>query len=214
MLIAGWQKMTLIDYPDKIASIIFTQGCNLECFYCHNSGLIDNDKKNSEVDETKIFEYLNARRKFIDGVVVTGGEPTLQNDLKLFLNKIKRMGLLVKLDTNGTKPNVLSSLIKEQLVDYVAMDVKAPIDKYHKICGDKLDYSCIRESISIIKKSGIAHEFRTTLAKMLNVNDVKRIKEMVGVSSNLFAQRCNGNFEQIPITDIVQSVPQIKLRGF
>jgi len=214
MLISGWVKTSLIDYPGKIASVVFTQGCNLKCFYCHNPELIDVNKRGAEIDETEVFDYLVQRKRFLDGVVVTGGEPTLQNSLEYFLSTVKNMGYLVKLDTNGTKPEVLENLISKRLLDYIAMDVKASINKYYEICGEDLDYSCIKESIAMIKKSSVAHEFRTTLAPNLETIDIKNIKGMVGLSSNVFLQKCNGNYKEKSIDEFVETVPQIQLRGF
>lgn len=175
MNISGFQKLTLLDYPKKIACIIFTRGCNFRCPYCHNSDLIDNLGE-VQISEEVIFDYLSNRKKLIDGVVISGGEPTLQPKLKEFIQKIKNLGLLVKLDTNGTNPKVLKELIQDNLVDYVAMDVKNIFDNYEEVIGTKGNIENIKKSIDILKNSQIEHEFRTTLIK--NYHDLFKVEKI------------------------------------
>lgn len=175
MNISGFQKLTLLDYPKKIACIIFTRGCNFRCPYCHNSDLIDNSGE-EEISEEEIFDYLSKRKNLIDGVVVSGGEPTLQPRLKEFIQKIKDLGLLVKLDTNGTNPKILKELIKDNLVDYVAMDIKSVFDDYEEVIGTKGNIENIKKSINILKNSQIEHEFRTTLVK--NYHDLFKVEKI------------------------------------
>ena len=180
MNIAGVQKVTLLDYPGKVACEIFTQGCNFECPFCQNSSLIP-ITNTGEFSEEEIFEYLNLRKNILDGVVITGGEPTVQKDLKAFIKKIKDLGLLVKLDTNGGNPKVLQELIDEKLVDYVAMDIKNIFNKYNITSGKKINLDNIKKSIEILKASKIDYEFRTTIIKeMHSLDDIISICKLVG----------------------------------
>lgn len=180
MNIAGVQKVTLLDYPGKVACEIFTQGCNFECPFCQNSSLIPITNA-GEFSEEEIFEYLNLRKNILDGVVITGGEPTVQKDLKGFIKKIKDLGLLVKLDTNGGNPKVLQELIDEKLVDYVAMDIKNIFNKYNITAGKKINLDNIKKSIEILKASKIDYEFRTTIIKeMHSLDDIISICKLVG----------------------------------
>ena len=180
MNIAGVQKVTLLDYPGKVACEIFTQGCNFECPFCQNSSLIP-ITNTGEFSEEEIFEYLNLRKNILDGVVITGGEPTVQKDLKEFIKKIKDLGLLVKLDTNGGNPKVLQELIDEELVDYVAMDIKNVFNKYNITAGKKIALDNIKKSIEILKASKIDYEFRTTIIKeMHSLDDIISICKLVG----------------------------------
>ena len=180
MNIAGVQKVTLLDYPGKVACEIFTQGCNFECPFCQNSSLIP-ITNTGEFSEEEIFEYLNLRKNILDGVVITGGEPTVQKDLKSFIKKIKDLGLLVKLDTNGGNPKVLQELIDEKLVDYVAMDIKNIFNKYNITSGKKINLDNIKKSIEILKASKIDYEFRTTIIKeMHSLDDIVSICKLVG----------------------------------
>ncbi len=180
MNIAGVQKVTLLDYPGKVACEIFTQGCNFECPFCQNSSLIP-ITNTGEFSEEEIFEYLNLRKNILDGVVITGGEPTVQKDLKGFIKKIKDLGLLVKLDTNGGNPKVLQELIDEKLVDYVAMDIKNIFNKYNITAGKKINLDNIKKSIEILKASKIDYEFRTTIIKeMHSLDDIVSICKLVG----------------------------------
>lgn len=180
MNIAGVQKVTLLDYPGKVACEIFTQGCNFECPFCQNSSLIP-ITNTGEFSEEEIFEYLNLRKNILDGIVITGGEPTVQKDLKGFIKKIKDLGLLVKLDTNGGNPKVLQELIDEDLVDYVAMDIKNIFNKYNITAGKKINLDNIKKSIEILKASKIDYEFRTTIIKeMHSLDDIVSICKLVG----------------------------------
>ena len=180
MNIAGVQKVTLLDYPGKVACEIFTQGCNFECPFCQNSSLIP-ITNTGEFSEEEIFEYLNLRKNILDGVVITGGEPTVQKDLKAFIKKIKDLGLLVKLDTNGGNPKVLQELIDEKLVDYVAMDIKNIFNKYNITAGKRINLDNIKKSIEILKASKIDYEFRTTIIKeMHSLDDIVSICKLVG----------------------------------
>lgn len=162
MKIGGFQKFSLIDYPGKIAAVIFTQGCNFRCFYCHNPELVFPEKFGELYDTAEVLSFLEKRRNRLEGIVISGGEPTLQGDLIDFTGKIKKMAYSVKLDTNGTNPEVIKEMISRGLLDYIAMDIKAPLEKYNLIAGAVVNLIDIKESIRIIESSGIDYNFRTT----------------------------------------------------
>ena len=174
MLIGGFQKLSLIDFPEKISCIVFTVGCNFRCPFCYNLELVLPSKIPSQptISEKEIFDFLKKRKGKIDGVVITGGEPTLHPDLEEFVKKIKELGFLVKLDTNGYNPDVIYRLVKKNLLDYVAMDIKAPKEKYEFFSGIKLDLERIQASVDFLKKNYIDYEFRTTLAPGLTKKDI------------------------------------------
>ena len=159
--IKGFQPVSLIDYPGQISAILFLSGCNMRCQFCHNPELVLTPNQGENFDEDKIFNYLESRRGKIDGLVITGGEPTLQEGLKEFIQKVKARGFLVKLDTNGLLPEKLEGLIP--LVDFVAMDIKSSKEKYSLVAGCKVDLAKIQESIDLIMKSDVDYEFRTTV---------------------------------------------------
>lgn len=165
MKIGGLQKFSLIDYPGRISAIVFTQGCNFRCPYCHNPELVDPAQYGPILPEEEVISFLEKRRGKLDAVTVTGGEPTLQTDLERFLQQIKKMGYLVKVDTNGSNPTILERLIRGRWVDYLALDVKGPLHKYGQIAKAKVDTAKIRRSIELIASSGIEHEFRTTVVR-------------------------------------------------
>ena len=166
MLILGLQKTTLLDFPGKVASTIFTGGCNFKCPYCHNSELVIPPPDVIKYSEEEIFEHLYKKKKILDGVCITGGEPTLHKDLPEFIKKIKDLGLLVKLDSNGTNPKMLEYLIDNNLVDYIAMDIKNSKEKYNEIaCMPQFDIAPIEKSVSLLLKNKVDYEFRTTIMK-------------------------------------------------
>jgi pyruvate formate lyase activating enzyme len=171
MKIGGLQKISLIDYPGRISAILFTQGCNFRCPYCHNPELVDPVRYSPTLSENEVIAFLEKRRGKLDAVTVTGGEPTLQPDIDRLLKAIKRMGYLIKIDTNGSNPEVLERLIRGRLLDYVAMDVKGPLRKYARIARVKVDTAKIRKSIGLVTASGIEHEFRTTVVRSQLDND-------------------------------------------
>ncbi len=188
MRIGGFQKLTLLDYPNKTACIIFTQGCNFNCSYCHNSELIPCG--NSEVDENVIFDYLDKRKKLLDGVVISGGEPTIQKDLVNFIRIIKEKGFDVKLDTNGTNPEIITELIDKHLVNYIAMDIKTVFDEYEDIIKCKTSINNIKKSVEIILNSNVEYEFRTTIIK--DIHDIDKILKICDLfKKNYYIQ----NFE-------------------
>lgn len=171
MHIAGFRKTTLLDYPHKIAATIFLAGCNFSCPFCHNSGLIKNSSNSLSISKDEIFQYLKKRQSILEGVCITGGEATLNPDLPEFIQEIKALNYLVKLDTNGSNPNMLASLISNQLIDYVAMDIKNSPENYDKTSGCKVDLSAISKSIELLLSNKIEYEFRTTVVKGLHTTD-------------------------------------------
>ncbi|MGZ6235780.1 MAG: anaerobic ribonucleoside-triphosphate reductase activating protein [Syntrophales bacterium] len=173
MLIGGLQKVSLIEYPGKISAIAFTQGCNFRCPYCHNPELVDPDLYRECLSEEGVLSFLQKRKGKLDALTITGGEPTIQVDLLDFIKCVKNIGYLIKLDTNGSCPEVLERLIGGRLVDYIAMDIKGPLHKYRTVTRSKIDEDKIRQSIEIIMKSGMPYEFRTTVPKrLLDVDDL------------------------------------------
>ncbi|MDR1695735.1 MAG: anaerobic ribonucleoside-triphosphate reductase activating protein [Endomicrobium sp.] len=189
-LIGGLQKTSLLDYPGKIAAIVFTQGCNFRCGYCHNPELNKINSKKPVYTVPAFFEFLKNRTGKLDGVVITGGETCIQKDLKLFISKIKELGFLVKLDTNGSKPEVLSDLISSGLLDYIAMDIKAPLSKYCQVACANVDTEKIKKSVEIIINSGVEYEFRTTAIKgQLEVEDFTGIGELISGARKYYLQK-------------------------
>ncbi len=190
MLIGGLQKVSLIDFPGRVAAIVFTRGCNFRCRYCHNPELVLPERYCTPISEEYVLDFLQSRRELLDGVVITGGEPTIQNDLIEFIGKIKAMSFLVKLDTSGISPDVLELIIKKGLVDYIAMDIKAPLEKYATVTNTNADIEKIRRSISIIKTSGVDYEFRTTMARSLtSPDDIIGIAKSISGSKKYVLQR-------------------------
>ena len=186
-IIGGLQKTSLLDFPKKIAAIVFTQGCNFRCGYCHNAELLDFSAE-PKVKEEDFFDFLTKRKGKLDGVVITGGEPTVQSGLKEFILKIKDLGFEVKLDTNGTNPKVLSELL--QIIDYVAMDIKAPFTKYGMIAGVNVNIENIRESINLIMSSNVDYEFRTTVVKsQLEFCDFEEIGKQINGAKKYYLQK-------------------------
>ncbi|MEF2689801.1 MAG: anaerobic ribonucleoside-triphosphate reductase activating protein [Bacilli bacterium] len=188
MLISGFDKVTLLNYPGLVACTIFTKGCNLKCPFCHNSSLISGND-DTYIDEDEIFKYLNKRKNIIEGVCISGGEPLLQKDIKEFIRKIKSLGLKVKLDTNGTNPDLILSLINDNLLDYIAMDIKNIKSKYELTSGAKVKIDNILKSINIIENSGIDYEFRTTIIKEFHtLSDIDYISKKLDKKSKYYIQ--------------------------
>jgi len=190
-IIGGVQKTTLIDFPGKVAAIVFTQGCNFRCGYCHNPSLLLNKEKVVNNYTTKdFFSFLQTRIGKLDGVVITGGEPTLQSGLYDFIKEIKQMGFAVKLDTNGTNPDVIKKLLNYNLLDYIAMDIKAPIEKYENIVCRNIKQENILRSIYLIINCKIDYEFRTTVIKsQLSPNDFEKIGQMINGAKRYYMQK-------------------------
>jgi pyruvate formate lyase activating enzyme len=180
MRIGGLAKTTLIDFPGKIAAIVFTQGCNFRCGFCHNPELVDPAKFCQPLVEDDIFEFLIARQGKLQGVVITGGEPTLHRDLPEFIRKIKALGYAVKLDSNGTNPSMVELLIKDGLVDYIAMDIKAPWHKYHEVTSSVIDVAAVQTTAQLLMSSPGLYEFRTTIVReQLSFEDLIEIGNQI-----------------------------------
>lgn len=180
MKIGGFQKVSLSEFPGRIAAIVFTQGCNFRCPYCHNPELVDPDRFGEPIPVDEILAFLQKRRGRLDGVSITGGEPLLQEDLPGFLLTIKEMGFEVKLDTNGSRPDFLRRIIIDNLIDYIAMDIKSPLDRYQEITLTDADPDKIRRSIAIIMESKVDYEFRTTVAPpLIQGSDIVAIARMI-----------------------------------
>ncbi len=189
MTINGMQKLTLLDYPGNVACLIFTQGCNFRCPFCHNSGLLDMNNNCEKIDEKEVFKYLEKRRGLLDGVCISGGEPLLQKDIEDFIRKVKVLGYKVKLDTNGSSPKKLKQLIEDGLIDYVAMDIKNDFLNYDKTAGMCTNIDNIKKSIEIIENSNIEYEFRTTIVKQFHdVGKLEKIIQYIGPNARYYIQ--------------------------
>lgn len=209
--IGGLQKFTLIDFPGKIACTVFFLGCNFRCPFCHNPELVLPEKfdKNTEISEKDFFDFLKQRKTLLEAVVLCGGEPTIFKDLPTFCARIKKMGFLVKLDTNGSNPDMIKNLIARNLVDYIAMDVKAPFgvkvqsslptgqagklkvksSKYERAVGIKVDLGKIKKSIEMIKNSGVDYEFRTTIVPGIHTKqDIIQIAKEISPAKKYYLQ--------------------------
>ena len=192
MNIASFQKFTVVDYPGRVAATVFTVGCCFRCPFCHNPELVLGAQftVHGNKNEKEFFDFLKTRDGKLDGVCITGGEPTLQRDLVDFMRKIKEMGFLVKLDTNGTRPDVIKKAIDEKAVDYIAMDIKNSLKKYEKTVGTKVDLDRIKLSVDLIRNSGIDYDFRTTVVPGIHTEkDFDDIVKWIGGSKRYFLQR-------------------------
>jgi pyruvate formate lyase activating enzyme len=189
-MIGGLQKVSLIDYPGKVAAVIFTRGCSFRCHYCHNPELAVPQLFKEPLSERLVLDFLASRKRNLDGVVVTGGEPAMQRDLLEFLAQLKGIGYLVKLDTCGAFPEAIEEAIRRKLVDYIAMDIKAPLDRYRDVVGVNVDPKKIKRSIDAIKGGGIDHEFRTTIVKsQLSMEEVIEIAKYLSPSDRYVLQK-------------------------
>ena len=226
MNIGGIQKLTLLDYPGHVACTVFLKGCNFCCPFCYNTSLIDGEALNP-ILENDFFDFLKTRKKVLDGVAITGGEPLLQKDIKEFIIKIRALGYKIKLDTNGSYPEVLQSLIEEGLVDYVAMDIKNSWNKYDITSGAR-QIENVKKSISILLEGHVDYEFRTTVVKELHSKeDFEIIGQMIQGADNYFIQRFRPNENVIDknlnapsknelieyLTVVKKYIPNAQIRG-
>lgn len=189
MKIGGLQKTTLIDYPGRPAATIFLCGCNFRCPWCYSRELVlpEEIKRQPEISEENLFAFLRERRGFLGGIVICGGEPTIHKELPEFIEKIKNLGYLIKLDTNGSNPKILKQLIDEKKIDYAAMDIKLPKDKYQELLG--VDPGNIEESVRIIKSSGVDYEFRTTVIPTIHKKeDIVKIAKWLTPAKKYYLQ--------------------------
>lgn len=226
-IFCGMEKLSLVDFDGYLACTLFTGGCNYRCPFCHNSPLID---MQSPLEFEEILKFLNSRKKMLDAVVITGGEPTLHPILPDVIKKIKELGFKIKLDTNGTNPTMLKELIDNKLIDYVAMDIKTSLNNYHIVTGTVnplLDK--VKESINILKTSGIDYEFRTTLVKEYHTEEeIYKIKELLVDAKKLYLQKfvlretcLNQNLNEVDKdtannykTILESAIKQVYLRGY
>ena len=229
MIVCGFQKLTLLDFPGRVAATVFTGGCNLRCPFCHNATLVTDTKETPILTTDEVLAYLKKRQGILDGVCVTGGEPTLQVDLPDFLRRLKEMGYAVKLDTNGTSPEVLRRLIAEHLVDYVAMDIKNCREKYGITAGKiPFDLSPIEESVKLLMSGSIPYEFRTTTVRGIHsAADFRAIGTWIAGAERYFLQGfvdsgslIGGGFEAFTpdemkqfLAIVRQTIPNAQLRG-
>jgi pyruvate formate lyase activating enzyme len=227
--IKGFQKTTLIDYPGHIASIIFLGGCNFRCDYCYNKDLVINPGILPGLTQETIVQELDKRKLFIDGVVITGGEPTLYPDLMNLFGAIKKLGLKIKLDSNGYQPTILNTIIRSGLIDYIAMDIKGPLERYQEITCVPLAIERIQESISLLKEGLVSYEFRTTVWKnAFTDNEFDAIFDLVRGAQHYYLQNMypmftikpQGNYEPMSKLEILpilerskQAVHHSALRG-
>jgi pyruvate formate lyase activating enzyme len=190
MKFGGFEKFTLIDYPTKMAAMVYTIGCPFRCPYCHNPELVD-ETCTTHINESVILDFLDTRKGMLDGLVITGGEPSMHGEnLISFMREIKKRGFLVKLDSNGVDPNFLQKVIDEKVVDYIAMDIKSPLSKYTQTVTRPVNIEAIKKSIEIIKKSGVEYEFRTTIVKsMLSVEDLEQIGREINGATTYYLQK-------------------------
>ncbi len=190
MNIQGFQKTTLLDFPGHVAATVFFGGCNFRCPFCHNGDLVLNPGTDPAFSSQEILAFLQKRQGILEGVCITGGEPTLQPGLSDFLRAVKDLGLLVKLDTNGYRPKVLQSFLEQELLDYVAMDIKGAPEDYPAICGlDSMELDRIQASVQLIKDSSIPYEFRTTVVRELhNASSFEAIGQWIGNACAYFLQ--------------------------
>jgi pyruvate formate lyase activating enzyme len=188
--IKGVEKTSLIDYPGKISAVVFLGGCNFRCPFCHNRELVLDHENLDSIPEEEVLRFLESRREWLDGVVISGGEPTLYKELPGFLEKVKGLGYLVKVDTNGTNPGMLKGLMEKGLVDYIAMDIKGPMEKYQNVAGVSADTERIKESISLVISSDLQHEFRSTILPGLHTkDDVVAMAKMLAGAEKFYLQQ-------------------------
>ncbi|MFA5020485.1 MAG: anaerobic ribonucleoside-triphosphate reductase activating protein [Patescibacteria group bacterium] len=194
MRIGGLQPVTLLDYPQKLAAIIFTAGCNMRCPFCYNYKLVLPELLSDDnlYDEREVIAFLKKRKKYLDGLVISGGEPLAQEDLPDFLKQMKQIGYAIKLDTNGLAADILQHLIGEQLIDYIAMDIKGPLADYQKFSG--VPAGQVADSIKLVMKSGLPYEFRSTLVKNLHTSeDVGKMAQAIKGAKLYYLQNYSQN---------------------
>lgn len=204
MLIAGFQKTSFIDFPGQPCSVVFTPYCNFDCVYCHNAYILG--RTAPLMDEAPVLDYLEKRAGLLGAVVISGGEPTLQQNLEAFILRVRELGYLTKLDTNGSKPAVLQQLIAKGLVDYIAMDIKAPLEQYDEIARTHVDTDAIRRSIAILRNSAIQHEFRLTFAPQLTPQDALEASKLVKGCERFYLQQYRPRNAEDPAAHAPQTV--------
>lgn len=228
MNIQGIEKVSMVDYENKICATIFTGGCNFRCPFCHNAQIVNQEF--DKITEEEVLEYLESRKKLLDGVTISGGEPTLQPDLVEFARKVKNLGYQIKLDTNATLPGVIETLAKEKLLDYVAIDIKNAFSHYNRICGvASVDTNKIRESLKFFKAYKIPYELRTTLVKGFHTKEtIEKMANDLEGEEKLYLQKfvdsgacMQNNLSPIPkeeakefVQILSKKVKNVQLRGY
>ena len=188
--IGGVQKVSLVDYPGQVAAALFTIGCNMRCGYCHNPELVLPDRYADTIAEEDVLLFLESRKGRLDGVVISGGEPTIHWGLPALVARIKAMGFLVKLDSNGTHPDMIARMLREKMLDFVAMDIKGPLEKYQAIAAYPIDTAAVQRTIELLRCSDIEYEFRTTVVKsQLAPGDFTEIGELIKGAPRFALQR-------------------------
>lgn len=230
MAIVGIDKLSLLDYEDKVSVVLFSQACNMRCPFCHNGEAVLGASKEDEIDFNEILDFLKTRKGLIDAVVFTGGEPTLEPDLKVKIKAVRDLGFLIKLDTNGTNPEIVESLLDEGLIDYVAMDIKNCPNLYAETCGLKfINVDNIKKSIAIIMAKAPDYEFRTTLVKELHERmDYEAFLNLIKGAKRLFLQKfvdregcIKKGLHEVSIEEaeklrdyLAKGIPEVTLRGY
>lgn len=228
MRILGLEKVSMVDYPKKICATIFTGGCDFKCVFCHNSGIVHENYTPINVDE--VLAYLESRKHLLDAVTISGGEPTIQTDLEEFILKVREMGFLIKLDTNGSHPSVLKNLIDKNLLDYVAMDIKNNFSSYGEISGNpNFDVNKVKESLKILQTSNVEYELRTTLVAHYHTEEnIKKMANELAGESTLYLQQfkdcetcIKSNLEPVPKSQaeefqkiLSKKIKNVILRGY
>lgn len=226
---SGIEKFSLVDFESKVSATLFFGGCNYRCPFCHNKDLVKNPHLLEKIPFDEILKFLRSRKGFIDAVVISGGEPTLMSDLKEKLVQIKELGFLVKLDSNGTNPEVLKDLVNSNLIDYIAMDIKNSFSKYDLTTDSRVQIEKIKDSISFIVNSGVDHEFRTTVVKEFHtIDDIKEIAAALKGAKRMRIQKfvsngncINENLHEIDIdtanlfvSELKKTISDVSLRGY
>lgn len=203
-MIKGWHKLSLIDYPGHLCTTLFLGGCNFRCFYCHNAGIAFNPEQYPDISLKAILAFLDERKRYLEGVCISGGEPTIHEKLFDLIDAIKPRGLKIKLDTNGSHPEVLEEIVSRAIVDYVAMDIKAPGYKFGKITGvSEKKFASVKESIAILMKAKVAYEFRTTVVpQFLGLEDIMAIARLIKGSEKYVLQPYRGEKGHISERDL------------
>jgi pyruvate formate lyase activating enzyme len=215
MMIKGFQKLSLIEYPGKISAIVFLGKCDFSCHFCYNIDLVKNYEKLPDIPEKEVLDFLSTRKGLLDGIAITGGEPTLHKELPEFIKKIKDLGFLVMLETNGSNPKMLKELIEKKLVDYIAMDIKAPLEKYDEVAGVKVNNKDIQDSVDFIRNSGIDYEFRTTvIPKHFKEEDALAIGKWLKGSKRFFLQQFRPDKTLNEDYKKIEQYPPEKLKEF
>lgn len=228
MRILGLEKVSMVDYPKKICATIFTGGCDFQCVFCHNSGIVHENYTPIKTED--VFAYLESRKHLLDAVTISGGEPTIQVDLEDFIIKVREMGFLVKLDTNGSHPAVLKNLIDKNLLDYVAMDIKNNFSNYGEISGNPhFDVKNVKDSLKILQESNVDYELRTTLVAHYHTEEnIKKMANELAGESTLYLQKfkdcetcIKSNLEAVPKTQaeefqkiLSKKIKNVILRGY